>query len=205
MARKGRGQDGMPEADVASKNFATGLATLGRHPMFAPLLAHAHVARHKGNLCPADGWAVVTSNGVIHAHPPRRGEAEECVHVLAHCLLHLGFGHFRPEQSAREWNAACNCYVAKFQSDLKLGRPPEELNYGAEFSSASEERLHREFCERGVPQRLSGFGTAGSHRSDMIVEPPRENLWGQKVDWQDCFGKGLSMAGTRAVNVAAGR
>ena len=205
MARKARGRHGKSEADVAAKNFASGLAALGRHPMFAPLLAHAHVVRHERNLCPPDGWAVVTSNGTIHAHPTRRGEAEEWVYVLAHCLLHLGFGHFRAEQSAREWNAACDCFVAKFQSDLKLGRPPEELSYGAEFSSASEERLHREFCERGIPERLSGFGTAGPHSGDMILEPERENLWGQKVDWQACFGKGLSAAVTSAVNVAAGR
>jgi predicted metal-dependent peptidase len=205
MARKGRGRKGEPETDVASKNFARGLATLNRHPMFAPLLAHAQVARHRGNLCPHDGWAVVTSNGVIHAHPTRRGEPEEWVYVLAHCLLHLGFGHFREEPRAREWNAACDCFVAKFQSDLRLGQPPEELRFAAEFSSASEERLHHDFCERGIPERLRGFGTAGSHHSDMILEPPRELRWGRKVNWQDCFGKGLSMAVTSAVNVAAGR
>lgn len=174
--------------------------------MFAPLLAHANVSRYEGNLCPPDGWAVVTSKGRIHAHPARRGEPEEWVYVLAHCLLHLGFGHFRAESRAREWNAACDCFIARFQSDLKLGRPPEELHVAAEFSSASEERLHREFCERGIPERLRGFGTAGPHHSDMIVVgPTSEDRWAQKVDWQACFGKGLSMAVASAVNVAAGR
>jgi predicted metal-dependent peptidase len=207
MARKGRGKSGKLQqaVDVAGRNFARGLDLISRHPMFAPLMAHARVARHEGNLCPADGWAVVTSNGIIHAHPTRRGEAEEWVYVLAHCLLHLGFGHFPPHDPAREWNAACDCFIAKFQADLKLGRPPEELRYDVEFSSASEERLHREFSERGIPGHLSGFGTAGHHHSDMIFEAVRPSLWGHRVDWQDCFGKGLAMAVTSAVNVAAGR
>ena len=205
MARRGRGRDGRAEVDVAAKNFSAALYTLHCHPMFAPLLAHARVARHGGTLCPHDGWAVVTSNGVIHAHPTRRGEPEEWVYVLAHCLLHLGFGHFRSHAPTREWNAACDCFIAKFQSDLKLGRAPEELRYGADFSSASEERLQQDFRERGIPGPLSGYGTAGSHRGDMIAEPERENPPGQKVDWQACFGKGLSMAVTSAVNVAAGR
>lgn len=205
MARKGRGRGGDSQVDVALKNFSLGLLTLKRHPMFSPLLAHAHVARHEGNLCPADGWAVVAQDGVIHAHPTRRGEPEEWVYVLAHCLLHLGFGHFRAEVRAREWNAACDCFIAKFQSDLKLGRPPEEMRREVEFTSASEERLHREFCERGVPERLRGFGTAGPHHSDMVDAPKTSPyLWREKVDWQACFGKGLSMAVSSALNVAAG-
>lgn len=205
MARKSRGKSGKSQVDVAGRNFSRGFDVISRHPMFAPLSAHAHVARHEGNLCPSDGWAVITSNGVIHAHPTRRGAPEEWLYVLAHCLLHLGFGHFRLHDRAREWNAACDCFIAKFQSDLKLGRPPEELRYEVEFSSASEERLHREFIERGIPEHLKGFGTAGPHHSDMIIEPVRESRWGQQVDWQGCFGRGLAMAVTSAVNVAAGR
>jgi predicted metal-dependent peptidase len=204
MARKGRGRGVDTQTNVAWKNFSRGLDTLNRHPMFAPLFAHAHVERHAGNLCPDDGWAVVTSNGVIHAHPTRRGEPEEWVYVLAHCLLHLGFGHFRDEPRAREWNAACDCFIARFLSDLKLGRPPEEMRYDTEFSSASEDRLHREFCERGTPARLRGHGTAGAHRCDMVSGPVEVDHWGQKVDWQACFGKGLSMAVASAVSVAAG-
>jgi len=205
MARKGRKKSNSSPADIAAKNFSRGLDILRRHPMFMPLLMHAHVVRHDGNSCPADGWATVTTSGIIHAHPTRRGEPEEWVYILAHCLLHLGFGHFHRHAREREWNTACDCFIAKFQSDLKLGRPPEELRYEVEFSSRSEERLYREFCERSIPEHLSGFGTAGPHHSDMIIEPLRENRWGQRIDWQACFGKGLSMAVTSAVNVAAGR
>ena len=205
MARKGRGCRAASQADVAERNFSRGRYVLEQHPMFAPLMAHASVVRREGNLCPADGWAVVTANGAIHAHPTRRGEPQEWVYVLAHCLLHLGFGHFQEHARAREWNTACDCFIAKFQSDLKLGRPPEELRYDAELSSVSEERLFRDFCERGIPERLGGFGTAGERHADMIMEPAREDWLGQKVDWQARFGKGLSMAVTSAVNVAAGR
>ena len=79
--------------DPATENFRRGLALLGDPPLFGPLLLRASVARSEGGRCPADGWAVVTTNGRIDAHPTRRGEPEEWLYVLAHCLLHLGFGH----------------------------------------------------------------------------------------------------------------
>src|SRR4051794_21167661 len=96
--------------DIAAENFQKGSMALGWHPMFSPLLYHANVVRREGNLCPKDAWAVVTSRGHIHAHPTRRGDPEEWMYVLAHCLLHLGFGHFNSpgaERLSREWNAAC--------------------------------------------------------------------------------------------------
>src|SRR5687768_9165285 len=123
--------------DIAAENFDMGCRILGMHPMFSPLLYRAYVLRREGNLCPKDGWAVVTSRGHIHAHPTRRGDPDEWVYVLAHCLLHLGFGHFSLPSLpggeleggtvTREWNAACDCMVDDFLGKLKLGRPPHDF------------------------------------------------------------------------------
>lgn len=201
--------------DIALQNYLQGLTTLEKHPMFYPLICHANIIRQPGNLCPKDGWAVVTTNGQIHLHPTRRGEPEEWVYILAHCLLHLGFGHFQiqekltQENKLREnffkWNAACDCFVAKFLYDLKLGCPPKELGYPMELPARTEDRLFRDFCENGIPPHLSDFGTAGPGSCDMLMEPERVSYWwGRKLNWQECFGKGLEMAVTSAVNVAAG-
>jgi len=60
-------------------------------------------------------------------HPKRVAEPEEWLYVLAHCLLHLGFGHFQQRFQQREWEAACECVVWQFLAMLKLGTPPEPL------------------------------------------------------------------------------
>jgi len=140
MARKS-GKQRRGVVDVAAESFNSGLAILRQHPLFAPLLLHAHVIRHEGNACPDEGWAIVTSTGDIHVHPTRRGAPDVWVHVLAHCLLHLGFGHFQANKRAREWNTACDCVITRFLADLKLGRPPQELLDTPAFSARDEKRL----------------------------------------------------------------
>ncbi|MEH2434451.1 MAG: peptidase [Nostoc sp.] len=184
------------QTDIATLQFGQGCDILRQHPIFAPLLCHANINRQSGNQCSPQGWAVVTSNGVIHVHPTRRGSPEEWVYVLAHCLLHLGFGHFQKRTYPREWNAACNYFIAKFLADLKLGAIPEEYLFSVNISNRNEESLYQEFCERGIP---------GSDFVDLIIEPIKSNYLGRGLDWQNVFGEGLTRAVTSAVNVAAGR
>ena len=59
---------------------------------------------------------------MIHVHPTRRASPDEWMYVLAHCLLHLGFGHFQEGRRPREWQTACDLFVPAFWRDLKLGR-----------------------------------------------------------------------------------
>ena len=110
--------------------------------MLSGLYMHSHVVRQEGNRCPKDGWAVVTLNGAIHVHPTRRGAPEEWLYVLAHCLLHLGFGHFQSRAKEREWIAACDFFVGKFLADLKLGHPPEDMLAQIQPAAATEDKLY---------------------------------------------------------------
>lgn len=181
--------------DIAYENFNYACLTIRQHPILAPLFAHTNVIRRESNLCPKNAWAVVTSNGNIHVHPTRRGEPDEWIYVLAHCLLHLGFGHFQEHKKPREWNYACDRFVCKFLAELKLGRPPEEYLFFIELSARTEDKLYQELCDRGIPE---------NYHSDMIFELPTVRWWGHKIDWQACFGQGLVVAVTSAVNVAAG-
>ena len=194
------------EEDIASRNFEAGLAAVHGHPLFSPLLSHADVRRWEWrSLCPDGGLAVVTSNGDVHAHPTRRAEPEEWAYAIAHCLLHLGFGHVRETDHPREWNAACDLFVARFLADLKFGPPRPELQYLSEFQAQSEERLCERFRERGMPPEAPALGTGRSGGVDMIVEPEHEEPWRRGFDWQAALGQGLAMAVTSAVSVAAGR
>jgi hypothetical protein len=105
MTRRSRRSAKNADFDPAERNFRLAIALLRDHPLFAPLIMRAWIGREAHSPCPPDGWAVVVSNGNIYGHPTRRGEPEEWVYVLAHCLLHLGFEHFQPHENPRAWNA----------------------------------------------------------------------------------------------------
>lgn len=203
MPRKGARQGGGPR-DVAAELFDAGYKLVAQHPLFAPLASCAWIHRREGrdNLCPANGWAVVTTNGYVHVHPTRRADPEEWAYALAHCLLHLGFGHFRRHAQPREWNAACCTFIARFLAELKLGRAPMGLHGPVELPAASEERAYEAFCERGIPAELAGLGTAGPHAGDLVFAEP--SGWQRDVKWGEIFGQGLAAAVTSAVQVAAG-
>src|SRR5438067_1460306 len=126
MSRKGKQKKPSPQA-LAEVNRIIGWRMLHAHPIFGPLAYHAY--ERADSLCPQNGWAVVTSNGGIHIHELKMGEPEEWSYVFAHCLLHLGFGHFQQKKYQKEvWNAACDCYIARFLEELKFGMPPQELS-----------------------------------------------------------------------------
>jgi predicted metal-dependent peptidase len=190
MANKKR----QPTNDIALLNYQLGCQIVHEHPMFSGLV---YAVRQPGNRCPPTSWAVVTNRGNIHVHPTRLGSKEEWAYVLAHCALHLGFGHFQERENFREWNAACNCFIAKFLADLKFGRAPDEYNFQLNFSTRDEESLYQEFCLQGIP---------GYNFVDMIFEYSKNNSHyiAHNVDWQKKFGEGLIQSVTSAVNVAAG-
>lgn len=197
-------KNNIPKNNIAYENYVKGYNIINHHPMFAPLLHHVHDVRREGNLCPEKGWAVITRNGYLHVHPTKRGEPLEWAYVIAHCLLHLGLGHFQLKDDNIKWNTACDCIIAKFLADMKLGRAPSEMQFKIDFTAPSEERLYNEFVEKGIPPSLTVFGTAGENFSDMVMAEASTDWYGRKTDWEACFARGLSMAVTSAVNVAGG-
>lgn len=187
----------------AEEWFGEGYARVSRHPLFSPLAGHVWVKRQeKGNLCPPDGWAVVTRSGVLHVHPDRKAPPEHWAWIIAHCLLHLGFGHFFTGGWTREWNAACDCVVARFLADLKFGRPPDEMAGDLDFPARDEERLAAEFRRNGIPDERGGWGVAGKHPDLLFVDDHR---FGREPDWPNLLAQGLAQAVAAALDAAAGR
>lgn len=200
MAKKKQAQ-----FDLALQNYQQAVSILGDHPMFSPLVARVHFIRQERNLCPDNGWAVVTKDGTIHVHPTRRAEVSEWVYILAHNLLHLGFGHFVQKEQPILWNIACDCYIAKFLRDMKLGTPPSEISLGMDLINKSEEELYQQFQERGVPDNMKLFGTGGERQPDLFFTDKNVRYaYNRNLDWEALFGKGLAQAVQSAVSVAGG-
>lgn len=203
MARR-QTKPGATAPDLAEQHCWEGYWALARHPLFAPLAYHTHRVRRQGNACPPDGWAVVTSSGELHVHPTRRARPEEWQHVFAHCLLHLGLGHFQQRQHRREWNVACDYVVARLLSDLKLTMPPDELRLWLDLPGRSEEQLYQQFCDQGIPDQLQRLSIAGPYQDDMRVVAVQQTAWRHPTVWQASFGSGLAAAVDSAVQVAGG-
>lgn len=220
MARKRAKNQATNAKDPTHEPFSAACALLSAHPLFAPLMRYAYIVSDSmTSQCPRDGWAIVLGGGelgIIHVHPERRATMEEWVYVLAHALLHLGFGHIQRRERQHEWNAACDCMVGRFLATLKLGRPPVEIgasggtsgvNSGAfDLPATTEEGLYMLFCEQGISPHLASFGTGGRDASDMILAPPpaKPSRWHKPPDWQALFAEGLIAAVAGAVRVAAG-
>lgn len=203
MPRKTKAQ---PQNDIAQRQFEMGRQRLGQSPLFAPLLLHAEIVRAHNGIVPRAGWAVAARDGTIFVHPTRRAEPEEWQWVLGHCLLHLAFDHFR-EDNPPAWNAACDCIVARFLADTKIGAAPLELNqWLPPLPSRDENQLARRFANDGIGDAFANSGTAGDTALDMLwTEQPRTDwIRGTPLDWAQIFAQGLSNAVTHAVRVAAG-
>lgn len=194
----------------AERSFYAGLELTEHHPLFAPLLLHTSVlygepdGRRKINRCPPDGWAVVDHEGSIDVHPERSAAPEEWVYVLAHCLLHLGFGHFVAKPKPELWNVACDAVVGGFLAELKLGRRPADIAEPPRVGTATEEALYRRLIEEGVPAAFSGLGTSGPGSSDLLFSG-RDRSWSRSpVAWSRLFAVGLSAAVSGAIDTAGG-
>ncbi|MGB1250174.1 MAG: DUF2201 family putative metallopeptidase [Candidatus Promineifilaceae bacterium] len=199
MSRKKKKQ----QIDPATEQYTLGKAVISEVGMFRPMMSRATVYRHENNLCPKNGWAIVTSNGNIHVHPTRRAKLAEWQYILAHCLLHLAFGHFKKlpdEESAQLWNQACNAYIARFLAQLKYGKAPEPLeNDLSKLPTQSEEVIFRMLSENNAPASWRNCNIAGGYNNSLIWEPKPRYQWQVPPNWAALFGRGITLAVTNAV------
>ena len=191
--------------DVALENYKAGLSLVENHPIFYSLYRGGCIFRREGCRYPPKGLAWVYSDGTIHCHPKARVAPEEWARAIAHCLLHLGFGHFKEQGDPVLWNAACDIAVERFLNDLKFGiyngQLPTEINTG------DEEKLYDYLLREGLKQSFTGFGTAGENMPDMLFCEEVKTKYRRPIKpggWQEAFAHGLRMAVSSAVRVAAG-
>lgn len=150
MARKPRSG----RRDPAAEQFRDGSAMVAVHPLFGPLLKSCWIRRDQGNLCPTQGFAVVTAGGTIHVHPHRQAPAEQWAYVIGHCLLHLGLNHFQKRDDPIAWNTACDAVVTNFLRTLKFGSRPEPLPVDWMLPVAREESLYAMLVAQGMQNDL---------------------------------------------------
>ncbi|MCL2554268.1 MAG: hypothetical protein FWE75_19210 [Actinomycetia bacterium] len=198
-SRRGRPPAPDPRLEL---HYRHGLEIARRHPALSAL--DAHFCRASCRVAPAQGWALVDSDGCVHVNPRKLAEPREWAWVLAHCLLHLGFGHVpaaRGERTAPDPAAlAARCLVvSRFQQTLAVGTAPFALPES--FPGGDEDQLAERFRRDGVPAPFARCG-AGGPEPDQRLEP-----WPylrDPADWQDVFARALTRAVSASMNAAGG-
>jgi predicted metal-dependent peptidase len=207
--------------DPAEETFLKASWALQGHPMFRPLffdptgsgLPQVHTSRREDNaVTAARGWARVRADGLIEVNKLRRGTDDEWTWVLAHCLLHLGFGHLDADGLGRRptldaaYTAACCTAVVRFQRALRLGEPP--FYVPAELPTAPEPALAARWRESGVPAQFAALGAGGGDLPDLAahdggqVRSRGAQPGAAALSWSDRLSIGLSAAATAAVDAA---
>ncbi|MEV5844210.1 hypothetical protein AB0M32_19805 [Streptomyces sp. NPDC051985] len=192
--------------DPAAENFAAGVELLRANPALRAV--EFTICRHeKCELAPRGGLVRADSDGVLHAHATRRAEPAEWAWALAHCTIHLGFGHLPaatgPRSQPDRYELAARCTVVnRFLGTFPVGEAPDHLP--ASYPEGDEERLAAGWRRLGsVPAAYERGGTGGGEPDQLLLSWSK---WaGQIPDWQLAFAHALTRTMSRAMDLAGGR
>lgn len=156
--------------------------------------------------------AIVQSDGRIFLNKNYQLNASEWEYVIAHCILHLAFGHFDAEKmptpcDKKIWNTACDIYIAKFLYDVKIGTPPFDSIELYNGNKGDERQIYDYLVEQGQNLKSCHFGTAAIHQEDMqgLNRPLTYNVAkGEKNYFTEEFAMALAHSVSETVGEAGG-
>ncbi|MCI8670186.1 MAG: hypothetical protein HFI34_11830 [Lachnospiraceae bacterium] len=202
-----------------------GISIIKSHTLFSQL--YNQIIIHDKILMGKDCAAYVDSNGYIYVNKDISLTENQWAYVIAHCELHLAFGHFDAEHmpgyiteesdgsnikipsfNKYIWNASCNIYIAKFLHDIGSFSPicPDPA---ASFpgSLTDELKIYDYLIEHNTPESDQRYGTAGAGQLDMKgLERPlvyNKNL-NQYNRFTSLFANALAHSVSDAVSMAGG-
>lgn len=141
-----------------------------------------------------------------------RGECQqlnpsEWEYIIAHCILHLSFGHFDADKmptpcNKKIWNMACDIYIAKFLSDIKIGTPPFDSIDSYNGKKNDELQIYNYLLNSGEELSKYHFGTAAPHQEDMktVNKPAHFHLFRDKNYFSEAFAEALAHSVKETVN-----
>lgn len=162
-----------------------GISIIKSHPLFFQL--YKQIIIHDKILMGKDCAAYVDSSGYIYLNKDIFLTESQWAYAIAHCELHLAFGHFdadrmpgytteqpdgtlikTPSFNKYIWNAACNIYIAKFLHDIGSFTPicPDPVT-SFPGSLTDELKIYDYLMEHKAPESDQRYGTAGAGRLDM--------------------------------------
>ncbi len=152
-----------------------GISIIKSHPLFFQL--YKQIIIHDKILMGKDCAAYVDSSGYIYLNKDIFLTESQWAYAIAHCELHLAFGHFdadrmpgytteqpdgtlikTPSFNKYIWNAACNIYIAKFLHDIGSFTPicPDPVT-SFPGSLTDELKIYDYLMEHKARNRTSGM------------------------------------------------
>lgn len=168
-----------------------GISIIKSHPLFSGIDCNLQLC--KKEVLGKQTAAMVTSYGTILLNQNYALAPPEWAYTIAHCILHLAFGHFDKDRmpgystqkndgtqerhiSCNEglWNFACDIYISKFLYDIKFGTPTcDHPSKQFSFQLTDERKIYEELINRGYTADLNlyGTGTPGMRDMEGLNEP----------------------------------
>lgn len=205
------------------ESLEAGRGYLSQHALFGMMDRSIHVSDR--NLLGKNSYACVYSNGAIFLNKDVYLAPKEWAYVIAHCMLHLAFGHFDAERmpgfaveqpdgssiwkvqcNKSLWNTACDLYITKFLWDIKFGAPVHENPVNLfQMAFNDERKIYQALVESNYPEGDARFSTLASGQCDMIgLEKPLVYLPRQQNQYSAKFAYALACSVSEAVSEAGG-
>lgn len=188
------------------KNIVTGFDIMDSTHFFKDLKGYFSIS--SSQVSGKKAYAVVDKYGYIYLNPNIMLPAENWAYIMAHCLLHLAFGHFdkdkMPENAdIKIWNKACDIYITRFLQDIKFGvaifNDPAQL-YKVKLNE--EKKIYQHLIDIG-DKGDQIFGTNSIEVPDMLgLDRPLIYKDGEYNEHEAIFAYALAKHVTEAVRDA---
>ncbi len=205
------------------ESLQAGIAYLNSNALFRMLDKDLNIGDR--NMLGRNSYACVYSGGRIYLNRDVYLEPKEWAYIMAHCILHLSFGHFDAEHmpgyfvekqdgsrswevrcNKSIWNTACDIYIAKFLQDIKFGKSVHE-NPALHFPIAlnDERKIYQYLMENNYPEGDTRFSTLASGQPDMVgLDKPLEYSGNRQNRYISQFAYALAASVSDAVGKAGG-
>ena len=148
--------------------YETAMARL-QTGVLSELARHIYIRCDESHPMAKTDWAYIDSRGHIYLNPRREASVSAWEYVLAHCMLHLGLGHFVPERlNMPLWQRACDMAVLSFIRDSKIAPLPLEYQHELPISAKSAEQAWELLKELPADWLGPACGTMSGGRPGMV-------------------------------------
>ncbi len=174
-----------------------GIMLVNGHPIFGQLDIRTEIVPKSrlGKNIPAK----VSSSGTVYLNKDCDRQPKEWAYIIAHCMLHLSFGHFDADhmpgywQQITEkqqkwinqydpdlWNIACDIFIARFLADVKFGKSDIDTAQLAVYGSALNElKIYEFLLYHDSAVKFDTFGTAGEFPDMIGTDSPLTYRYGK--------------------------
>lgn len=202
--------------NLSENNLVHGIWLLNNHQIFGK--THVRIEQVGKEVLGKESAAIVTNSGEILVNRDKLCTPEEWCHIMAHCKLHLAFGHFDAQKIAEcsqcgtaehigkfnkaLWNMACDIYVEKFLADIKFGKAICRTDFQKYHGAVSDEvSLYEYLLQQEEKNRKQLYGTAAENMLDMVgLDKPI--VYDEKKNEYNIYASSFSYALATAVKSA---